>query len=211
VYAACVKEADPTRIRVEQTGKLTLGDQGSSSEALRNPRMFVWSAQKNLLFLPATLFTNAHDKDNAYRNKDVFQGLVSLQITPSGIQEKGRITHIDTKGIEEARLKECAQYSTTTKSACVKIIGGGEYCPPASTYVPTYCYADSTTGEYLANMIWNYSTAFIKRSVYIGNNLYTISDSEMRSSAIDNGYKVQSIIPMVPVNNRLGQMNNVIE
>ncbi|MDQ7023428.1 MAG: beta-propeller domain-containing protein [Candidatus Gracilibacteria bacterium] len=59
-------------IIVKQKFTKTLGDAGSYSEATRNPRMFMWNANKNLLFLPTTLYTKFNKTD--YRNKDFFQG-----------------------------------------------------------------------------------------------------------------------------------------
>jgi hypothetical protein len=38
----------------------------------------MWNANKKLLFLPATLYTKFNKTD--YRNKDFFQGLVTLKI-----------------------------------------------------------------------------------------------------------------------------------
>ncbi len=43
----------------KQLSTLTLGDAGSYSDVLSNPRLFVWYAKKNLLLLPATLMTSA--------------------------------------------------------------------------------------------------------------------------------------------------------
>ena len=43
----------------KQISTLTLGDAGSYSDVLSNPRLFTWYAKKNLLFLPATLMTSA--------------------------------------------------------------------------------------------------------------------------------------------------------
>ena len=57
----------------KQLSTLTLGDAGSSSEVLQNPRLFTWYAKKNLLFMPATLMTNANDANEPYRNKNAWQ------------------------------------------------------------------------------------------------------------------------------------------
>jgi hypothetical protein len=106
----------------------------------------MWNSSKNLLFLPATLYTKFNKTD--YRNKDFFQGLVTLNIDKnSGITEKYRLSHINSSFIEEQRLKECSKYTTPepVKQECKKLIDGSTYCPPVKRiYVPTYCYADST-------------------------------------------------------------------
>lgn len=130
----------------KQLSTLTLGDQGSSSDVLSNPRLFTWYQKKNLLFMPVTLMTSANDKVNTYRNSDAWQGTVALSIDPSnGVKEQSRITHIDRNGLEAKRTEDCKQYSTTeSKPMCYKLIGGGEYCNSSTSYVPPYCYADSS-------------------------------------------------------------------
>jgi hypothetical protein len=56
---------------VKQLHSLTLGEFGSDSEALHNPRMFMWNAAKKLLLLPATTYIN--EEENYYNHKDFFQ------------------------------------------------------------------------------------------------------------------------------------------
>lgn len=174
----------------KQLSTLTLGDQGSSSDVLSNPRLFVWNAARHLLFVPATLMTNANDPKEPYRNKDAWQGTIALKIeVNTGIREETRITHIDRSGLESARNEECKKYANIDGvPACRKLIGGGEYCPPVQTYVPPYCYADSTTGEYFASQIWNYSNDFILRNLYLGSSLATISNNRLQLNGIENGY-----------------------
>ena len=182
-------------IIVKQKYSKILGDAGSYSEAEYNPRMFMWNANKKLLFLPATLYTKFNKKD--YRNKDFFQGLVTLNIDKnSGITEKYRITHIDYSSIEKDRLKECSKYSTLKpeKQECKKLVGGWTYCPPVrQRYVPQYCYADSTVWEYIASRNWNFRKFFIKRALWIGDNVYSISDEKLVKSDILTGSEKNSV------------------
>ena len=46
---------------------------GSSTDALWNPKQFVWYKEKNLLLLPATLMRSANDTANPYLAKSAFQ------------------------------------------------------------------------------------------------------------------------------------------
>ncbi len=66
-----------------QKSTLTLGGVGSSSEALSNPRLFVWQKSRNTLYLPAMLYIPGKDPKNLYRYSDVFQGVVALKINPT--------------------------------------------------------------------------------------------------------------------------------
>ena len=181
-------------ILVKQKYSKTFWWAWSYSEALNNPRMFMWKAQDNKLFLPVTLYTN--DKDEIYRYIDFFQWLVAITIDKdSGIKENFRLTHLDTSKAEEQRKEECAKYTPENlQKRCVKLIWGWEYCEDVKyTYVPKYCYADSKIWEYIASQNWNYRNSFIKRAIWIGNNTYSISDGLIRSSNINTGIKTASV------------------
>lgn len=176
----------------KQLSTLTLGDAGSSSDVLYNPRLFTWYAKKNLLFMPATLMTNARDIREPYRNKDAWQGTLALSVDPvNGVKEQSRITHIDTTGLETKRTEECKQYANADgKPVCKQIIGGGEYCTtPSQMYVPPYCYTDSPIGEYLANQLWNFSNDFVTRNLYLDNTLITISNNKIQANDLDKNYE----------------------
>lgn len=174
-------------IIVRQKYSMTMWEQGSSSEATHNPRMFMWNAKKNLLFLPAML-TEKYDKDN-YKNKSIEQGLYSIAIHKDNwIQKKFMTTHIDITGLEEARDKACTQYSwVDDEPECVKLIGWWEYCKPTRkySYVPEYCFEGASVNEYFANQYWNYQKEFIKRWLWIGNNVYSISNSKIWINNMD--------------------------
>lgn len=57
----------------KQEATLTLGDVGSYSDVLTNPRSFVWYKEKNLLLMPAAIMTSAGIKDSPYIAKSAFQ------------------------------------------------------------------------------------------------------------------------------------------
>lgn len=174
----------------KQQYSLTLWDQGSSSEALNNPRVFVWNDKTKTLFLPATLFTNAWDKTDSYRNSDVYQGSIAVKIdSTSWIKELSKVTHIDTAWIEEKRNKACLKYSVKETPKCQTIIGWWEYCPPANNYIPTYCYESSPIWEYLANQIWNYNNSFIVRNLFLDNLWVTVSNDKIQANDLNNNYK----------------------
>jgi len=142
--------------------------------------------------MPATLMTNMNDPKEPYRNKDAWQGTIALSITTgSGIQEKARITHINTIGLEPQRSEECKRYvQSDGKPVCKQLIGGGEYCTnPIQTYVPPYCYTDSPIGEYFANQLWNFSNDFIVRNLYLDNTLITVSNNKIQANDIEQNYE----------------------
>ena len=172
----------------KQAASLTLGGVGSYSEVLNNPRLFVWQKSKNRLYLPATLYTSASVAE-PYRYVDVFQGVVALSIDPTGgVKEVARSTQIafDNIALEKERTAECLKYQASGIRVCRPIIGGGEYCDSGSSYVPTYCYADSPIGEYRVTKFWNQSDRFIDRVLYAGSRLFTFSPNMIESLDIEN-------------------------
>ncbi len=167
----------------------TFWDQGSYSDVLQNPRLFVWNPAQRILFMPATIYTNSNDTTNPYRNKDAFQGALAVKIDKdSWIKELARITHIDTSWFEAKRIADCAQYANVTKPACQKLINGQEYCPPVTTYVPPYCYESSTAGEYFANQIWQFSKNFISRNLFLDNIWYTVSNVKIKANDMSSDF-----------------------
>jgi hypothetical protein len=110
----------------KQERSLVLGDMGSASDALWNPKAFVWYKEKNLLLLPATLMTPAGSKENPYLYGSAFEGLIGISITPNAISEKFRVTHVALpKDLETTWKKECAPYALN--NATYEI------------YIPEYC------------------------------------------------------------------------
>lgn len=157
----------------KREASLALGDPGSSSDALWNPKAFVWYAEKNLLLLPATLMTSANNPENTYLSKSAFQWLVGISILPNSIQEKFRITHISVLAtVNDAWKKDCEQYSKNTTGY--------------QKYLPEYCKTDATLDMYIASNIWEYSSDFISRVLYVGENLYTIGNSRIQSQIFTN-------------------------
>lgn len=179
----------------KKEGSLVLGDNGSSSEVLTNPRAFVYYKEKNLLLLPAQISTSAHDPVDAYRVKSVYQGLIGVSIVPNSIVEKFRVTHIKAPAdLEKQWRDECSKYSGKGNQTCRKLLDGSEYCTSEYSYVPQYCFADSTVESYLAANIWNYSDDFVTRALYVGENFYSLANSGVRSWNFANPTKPTATI-----------------
>ena len=175
-----------------------LGDAGSSSEVLTNPRAFVWYKEKNLLLLPATLMKSANDPNDTYRSKSGFQGLVGVSILPNSMSEKFRVTHIALDPTLEKKWKDdCAQY-TSSKSSCQRLLDGSEYCGGGQSYVPPYCYAGSTVETYFASNMWNYQRDFVTRTVYAGDTFYSIAEGGVKSWNFSNTTSSQASVTFLP-------------
>jgi hypothetical protein len=111
--------------------------------------------------MPATLMTSAWDLDNSYLAKSAFQWLVGLSLEPGRIIEKFRISHIEKSDT----------MNTDWKNTCK----GYSYW-----YNPDFCKIGATLDMYLANNLWNYSSQFVNRVLYVGESLYTIGESRIQ-------------------------------
>lgn len=169
------------------------GGNGSSSDALWNPRALVWDASRNILLLPAQLM----DQNlTTYQYTSAWQGLLALKIDKNtGITQEAKITHIDMTGIDQKRKEECAKYSTpTTQEKCfTHIVTGEKIClkpqdNPENQTIPLYCFAEYDNSSYLANKIWELYPDFIQRGLYIGNSLYTVSPNSIQANNYEWGY-----------------------
>lgn len=141
--------------------------------------MFVWNKDRKTLLLPATLY----ERDSDYRTTDYYNGLFSIKVdAASGINLLGQTTHIDTDGIEDERQKECSKYTASdAEPVCKELINGEMHCttPTVSRYVPNYCYKDSTLWQYIGDNSWKFNKMNIKRALYIGEDVYGISDEKI--------------------------------
>ena len=172
-------------IIVKQLQTLTMWENGSYSEALHNPRMFVWNSAKKTLLIPASLYVN--DPLQEYQRIDFYNGLLSIEIKPEGITKNAQVTHIDTTWLEEKRSEECGKYSKiiSGEPTCTTLLDGTEYCTApekiTNTYVPPYCEAGTSLSQYLANKSWQFNQSFVKRALYVWNTVYAISDDKISS------------------------------
>lgn len=167
----------------QRQSTLTLGTAGSSADVLSNPRLFTWYKEKNLLLLPATIMSGYQDTSKQVVTTSAFQGVVGISITPTGISEKFRVTHIARdKNLESDWKKSCDDtFKTLKEPVCRKLLNGKIYCETNYQYVPPYCYMGSTVDSYFAQNLWNYSDTFIRRAAYIGDTYYTLSDTRISS------------------------------
>jgi len=172
-------------IIVKQKYTNTIWTVWSYSEALNNPRMFIWNDAKKLLFLPANIY-GSYDA-TTYKYKDFYSGLFVINIDKDKwIKELFKTTHIDDSMFEAERKKECDTYISKiqTENKCTKLIDWTTYCPERYTYIPEYCYEGASISDYIAQQSWKYSNYFIKRALYIWDNFYSISDSKIKSNNI---------------------------
>lgn len=162
----------------------------SYSEALNNPRMFVWNSVKNKLFLPVSLkdYSNTNNKDN-------FIWLLALTINKnSWIKQDFRVTNIDLDKVEKQRQEECKQYDKAEEKVCKTLVSGKQVCWYENiSSIPNYCLQDSTIFDYLSNNSWKFSESSINRALWIWNNFYSLSPDRIKANNMDSGKEVLNI------------------
>jgi inhibitor of cysteine peptidase len=130
----------------KQLSNYVIGDRGTDSAVLTDPKAFLFNGTKNLLVIPVNLAVvseaNKQQGSSAYGDF-VWQGVYVFSLTDNGSFElRGAITHLDPALLNSQ----------------------GQIANPSNYY--------STQNEW------------ITRSLYIGNTLYTISNSEVKLNSL---------------------------
>ena len=133
-----------------QLSNFTIGDRGTDSTVLTDPKAFLFDASKNLLVIPvslaivdnSTLAQYGQSTASAY-GTTVWQGAYVFSLTlDGGFSFKGTITHLDPTLLNSQ----------------------GQLTNP--------------------NDYYNTQNQWITRSLYIGNTLYTVSNSEVKLNSL---------------------------
>ncbi|MBS3099843.1 beta-propeller domain-containing protein [Candidatus Pacearchaeota archaeon] len=121
--------------------KVTIGDRGTDSPVLRDPKAFLFDKEKGLLVLPITVREHKTPAQNAWSYGEVtFQGAYVYNIDlANGFVLRGKVSHVEDDQI----------------------------------YIKSGYYFD----------YWNKE---IRRSLYIRDVLYTISESEIMMNKLDD-------------------------
>lgn len=181
-------------IIVKQLYTKTLWTVWSYSDALNNPRMFVWNANKKMLLLPANTYSSYDPVKYIY--SWFFSWLYALNIDKATwIEELFKVSHIDESQFEADRKEECQKYISQNKyeTECVTLIDWSQYCPPKTSYVPQYCYSWATVSDYISQNSYKYSEHFVKRALYIWDKIFSISDWQMKSNDMNSFAPVWSV------------------
>lgn len=101
-----------------EVASVTIGDRGSDSEALRDPKAFLFDRAKNLLVVPISLaivsdYLRDQPQGFAY-GAAVWQGAYVYTVTEAGFTLRGTITHLDSELLgDDGYLKDPSIYYTT--------------------------------------------------------------------------------------------------
>lgn len=101
-----------------QISNVSIGDRGSQSDALNDPKAFLFDKAKNLLVIPVSV-AKVSEQDKAELGSKaygttVWQGAYVYTITASGFQLKGTVTHLNATQLNaQGQLKDTNSYWET--------------------------------------------------------------------------------------------------
>ena len=169
----------------------------TNSEALHNPRMFMWNSAKNKLFLPITIDTIDYSEEwNTQNDRDYFVWLVALTINKNTwIKEDFRTTNIDLKKAEADRLEQCKKYDTGKwEKTCEKLISWKDVCGYINiSDIPKYCMVKSSVWSYISENAYDLSNWVINRALWIWDNFYSLSPNKIKANNINTWKEVLDI------------------
>ena len=138
-----------------QLSNYIIGDRGTDSDALYEPKAFLFDKTKNLLVIPVSLAIvpqESKDQGDSAYGQTVWQGAYVFTVTlDGGFNLKGTITHLSASLLDnQGHLTNPYDYYTTQND-------------------------------------------WITRSLYIGNTLYTISNSQIKLNSITDLSEIASV------------------
>ena len=136
----------------------TIGERGTDSAVLNDPKAFLFDQGKNLLVIPVNLalvnqtLAQEYPTDFSAYGQMVWQGAYVFSLTENGgFTLKGTITHLNATLLDSQ----------------------GQLTNP--------------------NDYYNTQNQWITRSLYIGNTLYTISNSEVQLNSLTDMTKIAQV------------------
>ena len=156
--------------------------------------MFVWNEHTQRLFLPARLYWQK--EPGSYQYSGAWQGSLVLDLDlDDGITKLANLSQITPEDVRAHREKTCEPYTKMTdpEPVCRILLNGEEVCTTPSEsrsreYIPEYCYVDVSDEEFFAQQMWNFSTKFVQRNLYLDSSIYTISQHGIHAYDMDEEY-----------------------
>jgi uncharacterized secreted protein with C-terminal beta-propeller domain len=185
-----------------EKSKFIIGDRGTDSPALYDHKAFLFDKEKGILVIPITLaeidrsrYTDNSQIPSTAYGESVWQGVYVLNIGLDGITLKGKISHYDNQSkygpasedvIGTIREIYSQTYKKTAQNSWDIDSSKYNYYDSGIKTVYTDDYMDRQQGGIKdTSKIYDYKTQ-IQRSLYMGDVLYTISQSKIKANNLNN-------------------------
>jgi inhibitor of cysteine peptidase len=164
-----------------EESKIIIGDRGTSSAALFDPKAFLFQKSKNLLVIPVDLYLI----NGSESVSEVWQNRVPPLVTPD---ESVSILPITTPFIGSGSAS--SQYGDFVWQGVyildVSVDNGLTIRGNVTQLDNPEMLIDNPSLTLRSDYLWTASNHFIVRSHYNGNVLYTFSDSRVQLNALDD-------------------------
>jgi inhibitor of cysteine peptidase len=157
----------------KENSKIVIGDTGTTSEALTDPKAILFDASRNLLVLPVELYLKSSSTATGSSGATGTAGNGTVGLVPSPM--------IPTSPYYYPQFVWQGVYVFNVDlTNGITIRGNITQLDNAATYLSNPSLAN--TGSYP----WGESQYFITRSLYIDNVLYTVSQSRIQLNSLSN-------------------------
>lgn len=178
----------------QETARYTIGDRGTRSPVLDDHKALLFDKENNLMVFPVTVYEIKPDKygnnvpEWAYGDA-VYQGAYIFNINTEKIELKGKITHftpyVPVYPPASAEPVGVIRYDTSGWSYTK--IGNDQWKP--NQYFRGYYSSDLRIDELPGGVDFHpnfYDSRYtIKRSLFMDNSLYTVSNSQVKANDLN--------------------------
>ncbi len=200
----------------KESAKIVIGDKGTDSNALYDHKAFLFDKSRNLMVLPINL---AKIKENQYNSENpqwaygevVWQGAYIFDIKENEIKVKGQVTHFDDikkygsaseEPIGAKREGHSGEIWTKVAEDKWETDRVGLYEQDSDIATRSYYgyyeniwsneMIDSLPGGINNNPFYDYKYQ-VQRSLYIGDNLYTLSPAKIKANSLVDNKEISEI------------------
>ena len=203
----------------KEVAKFDIGDRGTDSYALQDHKAFLFDKDKRLLVLPVLLAEVNQSKyqqegwkqtpEDARYGDVVWQGAYVLNIDTNEINLRGKISHFKDSEVKYRAAKDelvGAERKDWQGNVWIKQ-GEDNWKSNAKGYENTgwgNIMIDDQPGGVNYRMNWYDDQFSIKRSLYMDDVLYTISNGLVKANNLQSVEEIKSVD--LPYNNHFGEV-----
>ncbi len=178
--------------------KEVIGDQGTSSDVLYNPKALLFDKAKNLLAFPISVMAKSATSSCTGYNYDTCPTTCQKQCVPSSCTEQNGVQVCTTDCNGANSCTSPYSYPTTVFQGAyvynVDLTNGFKLKGKISHYTDAELLQFSNTDYSSPNYVYPDYNKMIQRIIYIGENFYTISQAMVKANTMSSLLEKKSIL-----------------